>query len=171
MEWSTLAATGLGALVGVGSTLLADRVRWRRDLVERTRQERREIYVSCLTRYRLAYEDMYAAAANHSPENAAAAGHVPGSTGREAAVREAAVREAFRASGADEVRESALICAPQELSDVIEGVYETLRDLVEVLASGEPPLDSPEFQERRLRHGQAVWAARAAMRRDLGQRD
>ena len=32
MEWTPLAATGLGAFVGVGSTLLADRVRWRRDL-------------------------------------------------------------------------------------------------------------------------------------------
>ncbi|MER5433187.1 hypothetical protein [Streptomyces sp. NPDC002588] len=154
MEWTTLAATGLGALVGVGSTLLADRVRWRRDLAERTRQERKEIYVTCLTKYRQAYEDMYAAA-RHPPAGAG---------------REAAVREAFRASGCDEVRESALICAPQELSDVIEGVYETLRELLEILALGEPPLDSPAFQEHRLRHGQAVWAARAAMRSDLGLR-
>ncbi|MFI7504232.1 hypothetical protein ACIBVL_38295 [Streptomyces sp. NPDC049687] len=154
MEWTTLAATGLGALVGVGSTLLADRVRWRRERAERTRQERKEIYVTCLTKYRQAYEDMYAAA-SRPPEGVA---------------REAAVREAFRASGCDEVRESALICAPQALSDVLETVYETLRDLLEVLARGEPPLDSPAFQERRLRHGKAVWAARAAMRRDLGLR-
>ncbi|MFJ8107496.1 hypothetical protein [Streptomyces sp. NPDC096132] len=155
MEWTTLAATGLGAFVGVGSTLLADRVRRHHDLAERTRQERKEIYVACLTKYRQAYEDMYAAA-SRPPEGVA---------------RETAVHEAFRASGCDEVRESALICAPQELSDVIERVYETLRDLLDVLAGGEPPLDSPEFQERRLQHGRAVWAARTAMRRDLGLRD
>ncbi|MCZ4607648.1 hypothetical protein O3S80_28580 [Streptomyces sp. Lzd4kr] len=63
MDWTTLAGTALGALVGIGSTLLADRARWRRDLADRTRQERRQIYVTVLTKYRLAYEDMYAAAA------------------------------------------------------------------------------------------------------------
>ncbi|WP_406444204.1 hypothetical protein OHB14_35320 [Streptomyces sp. NBC_01613] len=152
MEWMTLAGTGVGALVGVGSTLLADRARWRPDLAERTRQERKQIYVTCLAKYRQAYEDMYTAAA---------------AADRQGVTPDGAVREAFRASGCDEIRESALICAPQDLSDVLEDVYSTLRELVEVLAAGDPPLDSPEFQEHRLRHGQAVWAARAAMRRDL----
>jgi hypothetical protein len=69
--------------------------------------------VACLTKYRQAYEDMYAAALRPP------AG-VPLDT---------AVREAFRASGCDEIRESALICAPQEMSDVIEPVYATLRQL------------------------------------------
>ncbi|MFJ8538765.1 hypothetical protein [Streptomyces sp. NPDC093591] len=155
MDWTTLAGTALGALVGVGSTLLADRSRWRRDLSDRTRQERKQIYVTVLTKYRLAYEGMHAAAV----------------TGRDRAdgAREtaAAVREAFRASGCDEARETALICAPQEMSDVLEKVYATLRDLQDVFAAGDPPLDSPELQERRLQHAEAVWAARAAMRRDL----
>ncbi|MFF3330321.1 hypothetical protein ACFYWX_12305 [Streptomyces sp. NPDC002888] len=159
MDWATLAATGLGALVGVGSTLLADRVRWQRDLTERNRQERKEIYVACLTKYRQAYEDMYAAA-NRTAD---------GATG-DGVTRDAAVREVFRASGSDEVRESALICAPQEMSDAIEAVYATLRELMEVLAAGNPPLDSPEFQEHRLRHARAVWDARAAMRGDLERR-
>lgn len=66
MDWTTLAGTALGALVGIGSTLLADRARWRRDLADRTRQERRQIYVTVLTKYRLAYEGMYAAAAGHT---------------------------------------------------------------------------------------------------------
>jgi hypothetical protein len=150
----TLAGTGVGALVGVGSTLLVDRARWRRDATARNHQERKDIYVACLTKYRQAYESMYAAATTHR--------------GRD--TLSTAVREAFRASGCDEVRESALICAPQQLSDVLEDVYATLRELQEVLAGGDPPLDSPEFQEHRLRHGQAVWAARAAMRRDLERR-
>ncbi len=153
MDWTPLAGTALGALVGVGSTLLADRTRWRREQADRTRQERRDIYVTVLTKYRLAYEAMHAAAV----------------TGRDqgGAVREAAVREAFRASGCDEARETALICAPQEMSDLLEDVYATLRDLQEVFAAGDPPLDSPELQERRLKHAEAIWAARAAMRRDL----
>jgi len=53
---------------------------------------------------------------------------------------------------------------------VLEHVYATLRELEEVLAAGQPTLDSTEFQEHRLRHGRAVWAARAAMRRDLDRR-
>ncbi|MER6918772.1 hypothetical protein [Streptomyces spiralis] len=153
MDWTTLAGTGLGALVGVTSTLLADRVRWRRDLAERTRQERKAIYVTCLTKYRQAYEAMHTAAVTHR--------------GQPGPALESAVREAFRASGCDEVRESALICAPETMADVIEAVYTTLRDLLEAFAAGSPPLDSAEFQEQRLKHARAVWAARAAMRRDL----
>jgi len=150
MDWTTLAATALGAFVGVGSTLLADRVRWRRDRADRTRQDRRQIYVTVLTRYRLAYEDM---------REAALAGD-----GRE---RAAAVRRAFRSSGCDEARESALLCAPQEMADALEAVYATLRDLQDAFATGDPPLDSPAMQERRLKHAEAVWAARAAIRADL----
>lgn len=153
----TLAGTGFGAVVGVGSTLLADRARWRRDLTERTRQERKDIYVTCLTKYRQAYEDMHAVALRHQQH-------------QDPAALDAAVREAFRASRCDEVRESALICAPEQLSDVIEGVYTTLRELQGVFAAGDPPLDSPEFQEHRLKHAKAVWAARAAMRGDLDGR-
>ncbi|MET8246027.1 hypothetical protein ABZV31_17355 [Streptomyces sp. NPDC005202] len=156
MDWMTLTGTGLGALVGVGSTLLADRVRRRRDLAERTRQERKEIYVTCLSKYRQAYEAMHTAAVAHRE--------------REPAALDAAVREAFRASGCDEVRESALICAPERMADVVEAVYTTLRDLLGVFASGNPALDTAEFQEYRLKHAQTVWAARAAMRRDLQRR-
>ncbi|KAB2973422.1 hypothetical protein F8R89_16160 [Streptomyces sp. SS1-1] len=150
MDWTTLAATALGAFVGVGSTLLADRVRWRRDRADRTRQERRQIYVTVLTTYRLAYEDMREAALSGD--------------GRE---RAAAVRRAFRSSGCDEARESALLCAPQARADALESVYATLRDLQDAFATGDPPLDSPAMQELRLKHAEAVWAARAAIRADL----
>ncbi|MEU7304543.1 hypothetical protein AB0950_25760 [Streptomyces sp. NPDC007189] len=153
MEWTTLAATGLGAVVGVGSTLLADRVRWRRETGERDRRERRDLYVTCLTRYRLAYEDMHTAALAHRD----------GPAGR----RDAAVRDAFRGSGCDEVRETVLLCAPEETTAVMEDVYTTLRGLLEVYAAGDPAPDTPEFQEHRLRHAQAVWTARAAMRAAL----
>jgi len=53
---------------------------------------------------------------------------------------------------------------------VFEDVYATLRGLQEAFAAGDPSPDSPEFQERRLEHGQAVRAARAAMRHDLERR-
>ncbi|MER5943758.1 hypothetical protein ABT121_41450 [Streptomyces sp. NPDC001928] len=53
------------------------------------------------------------------------------------------------------------------LDDVLNDVYSPLRDPLEVFAAGDPPLGSPQLQERRLRHAEAVWAARAAMRREL----
>jgi hypothetical protein len=53
------------------------------------------------------------------------------------------------------------------MADVVEDVYASLRELLEVFAAGDPALDTPEFQEHRLRHAQAVWAARAAMRAAL----
>ncbi|MFJ9816821.1 hypothetical protein ACIRU3_16370 [Streptomyces sp. NPDC101151] len=149
MEWTTLAGTGLGAVVGVGSTLLADRVRRRRETDERARRERRDAHVTCLTKYRPAYEDMHTAATAHRDGPAQ---------------REMAVRDAFRASGCDEVRETVLICAPEEMAAVIEDVYASLPELLEVFAAGDPPLGTQEFQERRLWHARAVWAARAAMR-------
>ncbi|MER6502554.1 hypothetical protein ABT218_25050 [Streptomyces sp. NPDC001455] len=48
MEWTTLVSTVLGAIVGVGSTLLADRVRWRRDVGERDRETLWSSYVQFL---------------------------------------------------------------------------------------------------------------------------
>ncbi|MGW1410908.1 hypothetical protein [Streptomyces sp. NPDC002403] len=48
MEWTTLVSTMLGAVIGVGSTLLADRLRWRRDTGERDREMLRSSYVEFL---------------------------------------------------------------------------------------------------------------------------
>ncbi|NNN34117.1 hypothetical protein HLK59_27900 [Streptomyces sp. S3(2020)] len=154
MEWTTLAGTGLGALVGIGSTLLADRARWRRDSTEQSRQERKEIYVACLTTFRQAHEAMRAVAT--------------GDQSRDAVAVDAAVREAFRESGCNEVRETALICVPEELADSIEEAYLSLRKLRDVLAAGNP-IDSTEYRESRQTHAQTVWAARSAMRRDLAR--
>ncbi|MGW6287966.1 hypothetical protein [Streptomyces sp. NPDC055107] len=38
MEWTALVATVVGAVIGVGSTLVTDRVSWRRDTRERDRE-------------------------------------------------------------------------------------------------------------------------------------
>ncbi|MXM67585.1 hypothetical protein GR925_30160 [Streptomyces sp. HUCO-GS316] len=152
MEWMTLAGTGLGAAVGVGSTLLADRSRWRRDTADRARQERKEIYVSCLTTLRQAHESMRAVAT--------------GDQQREAAAVDAAVREAFRTSGCNEARETALICVPPGMADRLEEAYLSLRSLRDVLAAGYA-LSSAEYKEARRAHTRSVDTAREAMRHDL----
>ncbi|MER5382410.1 hypothetical protein ABT040_19390 [Streptomyces sp. NPDC002688] len=44
MEWTALIGTGLGAVIGVGSTLAADRMRWRRETRERERVNLQVLY-------------------------------------------------------------------------------------------------------------------------------
>ncbi|MFJ8214031.1 hypothetical protein [Streptomyces sp. NPDC096033] len=49
MQWSTIAATAVGAVLGVLATLFADQVRWRRDLTERDRETLRTAFTDYLT--------------------------------------------------------------------------------------------------------------------------
>ncbi|MFD9483255.1 hypothetical protein [Streptomyces sp. NPDC059991] len=48
MEWATVVGTAMGAVIGMGSTLLAERVRWRRSLGEQERSELRAAYARYL---------------------------------------------------------------------------------------------------------------------------
>ncbi|NGO42860.1 hypothetical protein [Streptomyces ureilyticus] len=149
----TLAGTALGALVGVGATLLAERARWRREAAERARQERKEIYVACLTSFRQAHETMRAVAF--------------GDRQWEATGLDAAVREALRASGCNEARDAAALFAAPGIVAAIDDAFYSLRRLMDVLAAGNG-LRSAAFQEAQAAHRIAVKLAQAAMRRDLG---
>ncbi|GHE91008.1 hypothetical protein [Streptomyces fumanus] len=55
MQWTAIAATAVGAVIGIASTLTADHLRWRRDLSERDRDAMRSSYaqyVDALTQAR-----------------------------------------------------------------------------------------------------------------------
>ncbi|PVC86835.1 hypothetical protein [Streptomyces sp. CS131] len=68
MEWTALAATVLGAVIGVGSTLVTDRVSWRRDTRERDRETLRTVaaqFLEALTEARDAISD--ASRSEHLP--------------------------------------------------------------------------------------------------------
>ncbi|MFC8914425.1 hypothetical protein ACFT5C_01525 [Streptomyces sp. NPDC057116] len=54
MEWTALISTALGAVIGVGSTLLADRLRWKRDTGERERETLHATYAQFLEALTLA---------------------------------------------------------------------------------------------------------------------
>ncbi|MFH8581851.1 hypothetical protein [Streptomyces zaomyceticus] len=43
MEWMTLAGTGLGAVLGVGATLLGEQIRWRRTVRSGVLQDRQNM--------------------------------------------------------------------------------------------------------------------------------
>ncbi|MFH9943712.1 hypothetical protein ACH4OT_30895 [Streptomyces murinus] len=49
MQWSTMAATAVGTVLGVASTLIADHIRWRRDTSERDREALRTAFTGYLT--------------------------------------------------------------------------------------------------------------------------
>ncbi|MEV0781728.1 hypothetical protein AB0I52_01795 [Streptomyces sp. NPDC050423] len=68
MEWTALVATVVGAIIGVGSTLTTDRVRWRRDMGERDRETMRTVsaqFLEALTEARDAISD--ASRSGHLP--------------------------------------------------------------------------------------------------------
>ncbi|RPK51779.1 hypothetical protein EES39_03255 [Streptomyces sp. ADI92-24] len=68
MEWTALVATVMGAVIGVGSTLATDRVRWRRDRGERDRETLRAVsaqFLEALTEARDAISD--ASRSGHLP--------------------------------------------------------------------------------------------------------
>ncbi|WEV25629.1 hypothetical protein OYE22_10800 [Streptomyces sp. 71268] len=49
MDWGTLVGTALGATIGVGATLVADRLRWKREETTRKQDVRRQLYGEYLT--------------------------------------------------------------------------------------------------------------------------
>jgi hypothetical protein len=59
MDWGTLLSTLVGAIIGVTSTLLADRVRWRRESEQRGRDVRLEVYGRFLTALNEAAESLW----------------------------------------------------------------------------------------------------------------
>ncbi|MFB7044698.1 hypothetical protein ACFCZ5_06330 [Streptomyces microflavus] len=99
MEWISLASTALGAGIGIGSTLLVDRVRWRRERAGHDLDVRRQMYAdytAALSRIRTAL-------------NECAQEDIP------AAERPRRVREVFLTPGAYEIRHQLTIVAPPEI--------------------------------------------------------
>lgn len=60
MEWISPVSTALGAVIGVGSTLLTDRFRWRRERAGQNLDVRRQMYAdytAALSRIRTALNE------------------------------------------------------------------------------------------------------------------
>ncbi|WP_277441666.1 hypothetical protein [Streptomyces sp. SPB162] len=155
MEWTTLVGTGLGAVLGVGSTLLGEHVRWRRTIRDNRLQDRRNLYVDCLVALRRAHEAMRLAADEEhtSPQ-----------------VKAARIRQLFQASGCDEARERLILTATDAVMSAIDASYHSLRDVREILASGSS-LTSASYQTARQAHGDATRAARVVLRSELSALD
>ncbi|MFG2839772.1 hypothetical protein ACGFYE_32745 [Streptomyces zaomyceticus] len=151
MEWMTLVGTGLGAVLGVGATLLGEQIRWRRTVRSGVLQDRQNMYVDCLVTLRRAHEAMRLAADED---------HADPQT------RAARIRQAFQGAGCDEARERVVLTAGADVATAIDASYHSLRQVRETLASGHA-LASEEYQTARQAHGDATRAARTVLRRDL----
>ncbi|MFE1331492.1 hypothetical protein [Streptomyces microflavus] len=151
MEWIPLVSTALGAAIGVGSTLLADRARWRRDRAGQDLDVRRQLYAdytAALSRIRTAL-------------NECVREDIP------AAERPRRIREAFTTPGAYEIRHQLAIVAPPEIVDAARSAFVVLRDTRDLLVAG-ASVDNAAYAELEERFDAAVAALRTVMRLDLG---
>ncbi|WP_344535701.1 hypothetical protein [Streptomyces albiaxialis] len=135
-EWATLVGTALGAVMGVGATLVGEQVRWRRTTRDNKLQDRRNLYADCLVSFRRAHEGMRLAAdEDHaSPE-----------------ARAARIRQVYRESGCDEARERLLLTATDEAASAINASYLSLREIREIFAAGST-VPSPDYAAARQAH-------------------
>lgn len=151
MEWISLVSTALGAAIGVGSTLLADRARWRRDRAGQNLDVRRQLYAdytAALSRTRTAL--------NECVQQEIPAGE-----------RSLRVRELFLAPGAYEIRHQLAIIAPPEVVEAARSAFVVLRDTRDLLVEGSS-LDDAAYIEVEERFDAAVAELRTVMRLDLG---
>jgi hypothetical protein len=152
MNWSTALSTLLGAVVGVGSALLVDRVRWGREHVQRWQQARREAYIAYLTALHQANEAIRAVSLG---EDAADAG------------REALARAAFRSAGIVQAREAVVLVAPEPIVQAADLAFQRLRSLRDLIGQGHQ-LGSPGYEPALLAYGDSLQALRNTIRQDLG---
>ncbi|MDJ1134022.1 hypothetical protein [Streptomyces iconiensis] len=155
MEWLSPISTALGAGIGVGATLLADRLRWRREREDRALETRQQLYAeysAALSRIRTALNE----AAND-----------PGLSEGERRVR---VRELFLAPGAYELRHQLAILAPQEVIGASSAAFKLLRDTRDRIAEGADAA-SAEYAELEDAYDVAIAELRRVMRKDLGVRE
>ncbi|MBS2965297.1 hypothetical protein KGA66_19765 [Actinocrinis puniceicyclus] len=134
MAWGTLVAAALGAVIGIGSTLVTDTLRSRRELDQRWSDTKRLVYVRFLS----------ALARAHSRMVVVAFGDLP------ADERRHAVHHAFHADPQHADAKSVLrelgITAPNHVYRQGLKVYGLLREVRELLAQPAITLDSEDYE-------------------------
>ncbi|MGW2283628.1 hypothetical protein [Streptomyces phaeochromogenes] len=152
MDWIAPVSTIGGAIVGVGSALLAERLRWRREGNQQWAQQRRTVYQEFVMASSRAHAQMRASSLK------------AGLTDRE---RFSEIHEAIDSSQLWQQRQALSLTAPSHivvLASEVTRALEAIRDqLIEV----------PSITEDRFLHLRAVYwlknaDLREAMRLDLG---
>lgn len=154
VDWGTLAGTALGAILGVSTTLLAERSRWQREHSARERAVRQQLYAEylgalSLTTHRL--RDLKRSNGLTREERMEQAGEILGST------------------NAYHLRYQMLIIAPEHLGNTADQAFMRLRDLRDRF--DEPDIGAdPGWPSAMDALDGALNALRTAMRSDVGAR-
>ncbi|GGV55079.1 hypothetical protein GCM10010277_54660 [Streptomyces longisporoflavus] len=134
MEWGTLAVAAVGAVFGIGATVVTDALRSRREREQRWADAKRVTYARFLA----------ALAQAHSRMTVAAASGLDGSA-RVRAVHDAFLNDPQNTDPKAVLREVA-ITAPDHVHQVAESVYEQLRTARDLLESDAVTFEAPEYQ-------------------------
>lgn len=151
MSWIALVSTALGAVVGLGSALLSDRVRWGRERGERQLTTQRDTYVAYLS-------------ALHEANQALRVVSLGDQTAEVA--RDLAARAAFRDSGLVQAREHIVLTASEPVVVAADAAFRALRALRDRIAQGQG-VHSPGYEADLTRYGDRLQSLRNAIRKDL----
>jgi hypothetical protein len=151
VDWSAVVSTLVGAIVGVGATMLADRARWKRDQGRERDQLRRESYGGYISAIIIAHEAMRAAAVGDGPPEG----------------KRAAITEAFRSADPYVHRFELSLLAPADVVADAVTVFRRVRDIRDLLISG-IGAESAVYRAAQTAYYDAIKAMSDTMRRDLG---
>ncbi|MFJ7967773.1 hypothetical protein [Streptomyces sp. NPDC096324] len=152
MDWLPLLSTLAGAAIGIGSTLIADRNRWKREDAKDGVRLRLDVYTQYTTTVKVLGETLRALAGREHPSDDA---------------RAHALREAFRDSGIGIASERMWLTAPEPVVKASNGVFHCLRHICDGYVEG-TAVSSPEDRARWEARGIAAAKMRRLMRDDLG---
>ena len=149
MSWIPLAATLVGAVIGLGASLLTDNLRWGRERTDRSLTARREFYVAYLTSLHTANQELRASALGDRPSDQPLELHA---------------RAVFREAGVVQARELLTLSAPEPVVRAAVDAYESLRALRDAIGRGQGLTD---YEPLLQAYGDHLQNLRDAMRRDL----
>jgi hypothetical protein len=152
MDWLPLLSTLAGAAIGIGSTLIADRNRWKHEDVKEALRLRLDIYTQYTTTVKVLGETLRTLAEREHPSDDE---------------RALALRAAFRDSGVSIASERMWLIAPQPVVKASDSVFHCLRRICDGYADG-AAVSGPEDRARWEERGRAAARMRKLMREDLG---
>jgi hypothetical protein len=150
MSWIPVLATAMGAIIGLGSALLTEHLRSRREHNELSTTVRREVYADYLSTLHDANEAMRTVALGEHPPD------LP---------RKQAARAAFRAAGVTKAREHIILLAPPAVITAADQAFRSLRTIRDRIGQGE---QLAQYEPVLLTYSEHLHALRDAIRHDLG---
>jgi hypothetical protein len=151
-EWVAVGGTALGAVIALTSTILNDRIKWKREREKENATVRRGIYSKYIAALTKAHEDMRAVASSH------------GLTSQD---RRNSIILVFHTNQLYRWRYEIGLVAGQQVIDVTESAFQQMRKIRDTLADGTSVSDQ-KYSEQRTKWGKILRSMQNAMRNELG---